>query len=142
MIYVEEKEFNKQLELLNVFANKGCFDLVIWRYPESTATSFIDIALSDSDQFNIEPVTTYEDGTIAKSSGRIPLNDELLRKLINNVSWLRNHCDSLCVYSKGSYEWTVCTVGHEGMGLVKDIEILSSLVEQGFNASETAPDWW
>ena len=65
MIYVEEKDFNRQIELLLNISSGKDLNVCAWLYPESDA---LTLAGSDVIENNLSliPVTTYENGFIPK----------------------------------------------------------------------------
>ena len=65
MIYVEEKDFNRQIELLSYISSGKDLNVCAWIYPESGA---LKLAGSDVIEKNISliPVTIYGNGFIPK----------------------------------------------------------------------------
>ena len=141
MIYVEEKDLESQFKLLEYISTLTGFTVVGWQYPE-IRNSPIGIFPSQSDRSNFEPVTNY-------SSGEIPIHTKPMKAKASKFAYvakfkdeLRKSFDSFCLYKNGSCEWYACTIGHEGMCLVRDESLLSALKSKGFRASLEKPEWW
>lgn len=142
MIYVQEKSFKNQLQLMRLVAKKTEFYGVLWAYPEFSDDEFAGLKFQDFQHEELEPVTTYESGEKAKRSERF-LCDAQMLELISSLSKdFSKKIDSFCIYKNGESRWVACTIGHEGMGLVQDEGMFNSLIEAGFNASVNPPDWW
>jgi len=142
MIYIEEKSFERQLHLMSELSNQSSFELVIWLYPESSVDSIIGVNVLESTSVNAIPVTTYENGVIAKCTQRLRLTKQLISEIAQEKDSMVRNCDSLCIYTPHNAEWQACTIGHEGMVLVRDTALLNNLKCLGFNASLHAPSWW
>ncbi|UVK98793.1 hypothetical protein [Pseudomonas sp. B21-048] len=142
MIYIEENSFARQIQLISEFVNQEPFELVIWLYPESSIDRIIGENICASTIVNAVPVTTYESDGVARCTQRLQLTDMLINKITQEKDFISQNCDSLCIYSPKSPEWQACTIGHEGMILVKDTALLNKLKALGFNASLHAPSWW
>lgn len=142
MLYVEEKSFNKQLELINdIYSDSGAV-LVIWIYPERDLTELIGLKLISPDYRKITPVTTYELGVRVLCTEQLTINNELIELIKNNENEISSNSDSLCVYSLEGGDWEMCTIGHEGMGLVKDDLLYERIRGLKLNVSHDAPSWW
>ncbi len=48
MIYIEEKLFDRQIDLLEYLSPQGEFDLIIWFFPESKLRNICDLKLMAS----------------------------------------------------------------------------------------------
>lgn len=142
MIYIEENSFERQMHLFSELASQESFELVIWLYPESCIDSIIGVNVFESTTVNAMPVTTYENGVVARCTQRLILTEMLINKITQEKDFVAQNCDSLCVYSPKNPEWQACTIGHEGMILVRDTALLSDLIALGFDASLHAPSWW
>jgi hypothetical protein len=142
MIYIEENSFERQIDLISSLASQAPFDLVAWLYPESTINNIIGTSVSKSITVNAMPVTTYGDGFVASCTQRLRVTDLLINMIMEEKKLITENCDSLCIYSHESPEWQACTIGHEGMILVRDTSLLGDLKSLGFNASLHAPSWW
>lgn len=140
MIYVEEKKFDRQLDLIEFVSLGQEVEIVIWMYPESNLDTLFGYDLIKSS--DAEHVTTYEDGTIAKRTPRLKISKEVIDLIRTKKQLLNKNCDSICLYLLGEFNWLGCTVGHEGMGLIKDDRFYETLIENSFNASFNAPSWW
>lgn len=142
MIYVEEKNFDRQLELLEKISISEDAEIVFWLYPESKLDDLFGLSLQRSDYISAEPVTSYEDGVFSNCTKRLPFDERLLDLIECNRRVISDNCDSLCLYLKDSVEWSACTIGHEGMGLVRNVDLMDEIISSGFNASKNPPDWW
>ncbi|MGH8422790.1 MAG: hypothetical protein ACRER3_10615 [Pseudomonas fluorescens] len=142
MIYIEEASFERGMHLISELANQESFELVIWLYPESSIDSIIGEEICASTTINASPVTTYESDSGVRCTQRLKINDMLINKIMQEKDFISQNCDSLCIYSPKDPEWRVCTIGHEGIILVKNSALLNKLKALGFNASLHAPSWW
>ena len=142
MIYIEEKKFDRQLDLLTYFSDAESYELIIWMYPESKLKSIFNFTLNDGKELNGFPVTTYSNGVVAMRTPRVLLTKKLIGLMRKSRLLINNNCDSCALYFIGNNEWSICTIGHEGMCLVKDNQLLSDLVSVGFKASLDVPAWW
>jgi len=141
MIYVEEKDLEHQLKLLSFLTSLDTYELVIWFYPESIINKIATHeAIENHPPF--ESVTTYEEGISAKRTKPIPANAELISNIASNKQAISKNIDSLALYKPSNHEWAACTIGHEGMSLIKDSALINTLIEGGYNASQEAPSWW
>jgi hypothetical protein len=61
MIYVIEKDFDRQLELLIFLASIENYSFCGWLYPESKISSYSGHSITSNPK-NLIPVTTYGDG--------------------------------------------------------------------------------
>ena len=141
MIYVEEKVFERQIELLYLLSEREKFKICAWLYPDSNTRELAGFKVCQN-KSKLDPITTYIDGFE-------PLHTELVQATNENInafacakSELGANCDSLALYSQISSSWVAAIVGHEGMCLVKSEEVLPILINSGFNASKEAPAWW
>lgn len=142
MLYVEEKSFDRQLNLLaRVTKNRG-YDLVLWLYPESSLNEIFGVQLGIDSSEDLEPVTTYEDGVVAKRSPRLRCEEAIFKDLAQNKKLVSKNFDSVCVYETGKKSWLFCAIGHEGMGLVRDESLFDYINNEGFAVSKTPPSWW
>ncbi|HEX7025708.1 MAG TPA: hypothetical protein VF268_00560 [Gammaproteobacteria bacterium] len=142
MIYVAEKDFNRQLDLLEHFSNSEDVELVVWMYPEAEIDELLGLKLYESRSIKAEPVTTYQEGIISRCTKRLPTDRNLIQKLRSERHIITKNCDSICLYFSNDFEWQVCVVGHEGMGLVRNTSFISDLKKSGYNVSLNPPDWW
>ena len=141
MIYVEEKDFNRQIELLEFIASSQDLNICAWLYPESNVTELVGIEVSDNSQGFI-PVTTYENGFSPKCTALVLATPGSIRSFGSAYSELKKNCDSLAIYKKNQFNWFAATIGHEGMCLVQDNSLLKRLTQAGYAASTEAPSWW
>lgn len=141
MIYVQENGLKRQLELLAFLSQEEACELVVWLYPESRLKHFSGLLVLNG-QDGLKPVTTYTDGTQAKSTSAFPAASNSIVALKPFISKFKRNCDSIALYPAGKKDWSVCTIGHEGMCLVKNDKLLSKIQTAGFVASLAAPVWW
>lgn len=142
MIYLEEKHFARQLDLLGYLQSDFDSEIVFWLYPESNIATLLGRDLYNSEGIYAEPVTTYDESTIPRCTSRLLFDEDLLFSIKRHQQVISKHCDSICLYEKNSKQWTACTIGHEGMILLRNDELLECLRASGFNASIEAPDGW
>ncbi|WP_028877026.1 hypothetical protein [Teredinibacter turnerae] len=141
MIYVQDDDLKSQLKLLEHFAGSDRFIVVAWQYPEINKSPVPFFPTSVAHR-NYEPVTTYEYGVVAKHTKPTKAKPSMMAYLGNFSAEIVRAYDSICLYRVGSREWFACTIGHEGMCLVRDDAFLQELQGKGFNASTKQPDWW
>lgn len=141
MIFVAENNQARQFELLALIASGNDCNLVAWLYPESRATELLGLPTMQNVP-PLQPVTTYADGTEQQRTDVIRASSRTLPVLVKHAAQLKKHCDSLALYKPGTSEWIACTIGHEGMGLVRDRAAIRTLTANGFSASLQAPAWW
>lgn len=139
MIYIKENGFKRQMALLKLLAQRESYSICAWLYPESKAKTIAGYDLMNS---NLEPVTTYSDGTISKHTQPVICTPSALESFAEAKNKLVKNVDSLILYREGETEWFAATIGHEGMCLIRDKDLYSYVLESGFNASLEAPSWW
>ncbi len=141
MIYVEEKDFSRQIELLSFIA--GPRDLVVcaWLYPEAAVAKLAGFEVTENPD-SLSPITSYEHGFQPKCTTPVAANESNIEAFRSAYSELKNSCDSLALYEKSKSSWLAATIGHEGMCLVQDESLFKSLVQAGYPASSEAPAWW
>jgi hypothetical protein len=142
MIYIEENSFERQIDLISALASQAPFDLVAWLYPASTIDTILGVSIYKSTTVNAVSVTTYTNNFIASCTPRLRATNAVINNITKEKDLIANNCDSLCIYSPENPEWQACTIGHEGMILVRDLALLSYLKSLVFNASLHAPSWW
>lgn len=142
MIYIEEKIFDRQVDLLDYFRSHGEFDLIIWLFPESKTRNICDLKLAPKDLIEGQQVTKYEGGFKPRKTRRVKLTSDLLIKIRKSSNVIKSNCDSLVLYPPNEKEWIVCTIEHEGMCLVNDDSLFKKLDSEGFNPSLEKPEWW
>lgn len=141
MIYVEETDFNRQIELISFLAELQPILICAWVYPESKVTELAGYSVHDNQPL-IEQVSSYESGTVPRRTELVQATEEHIKQLSDAKGSLKANCDSLALYPVHSNRWVVATIGHEGMCLVRNLDLLPRLRSQGFNASMEAPSWW
>lgn len=141
MIYVEEKDFDRQIELLLFLADSIELDICAWLYPESAATKLAGFEVTENPS-SLTPVTTYENGYSPKCTLPTLASNSTIGAFGASYSELKKNCDSLALYKKSESSWLAATIGHEGMCLIQDESLLNSLTSAGYSATTTAPDWW
>lgn len=142
MIYVVEKNFDRQLDLLEHFLVSKNVELVAWMYPEAEIKELLGLKIYESRLIKAEPVTTYQEGIMSRCTKRLPADIDLIRKFRSERNIVTRNCDSICLYFSSSFEWQVCVIGHEGMGLARNTAFISDLKKSGYNVSLNPPDWW
>ena len=140
MIYVEEKGFSRQFELLEFLSENESLNLCGWLYPESKAPKIAGYSVSENTE--LEAVTAYENGFKPFHTEVAQANQESINRFKSSEPEVKSNLDSIALYKSGSAFWVACTIGHEGMCLVRDTEMLANLTKAGFNASNEAPSWW
>jgi hypothetical protein len=88
------------------------------------------------------PVTKYENGFIPRNTSLVPANKESIGRFAGATAELKKNCDSVTLYKNGKSSWLLATIGHEGMCILQDNTLLTSLVKAGYKASNEAPSWW
>ncbi|MCU7945735.1 MAG: hypothetical protein KZQ72_03675 [Candidatus Thiodiazotropha sp. (ex Cardiolucina cf. quadrata)] len=141
MVYVSERKQCRQFELLELLTSEYECGLVAWRYPESKAYQLLGMPII-SNKPPLEPVTTYENSTDSKRTDLIEITSNTFFEIAKNAGNLKRHCDSLALYKPQETEWFACTIGHEGMCLVREDAVIEMLAARGFNATKEAPAWW
>ena len=139
MIYVQEKDFSRQIELIGFLSSLLPLSICAWQYPESKVKTLLNSSLQRS---NLEPVTTYENGFVPFHTQLVNCTKSTLETIQSSLSVLTSNCDSLALYKNGYTNWVAATIGHEGMCLVKDNELYAKIKAAGFAASKEAPSWW
>lgn len=139
MIYVQEKDFNRQIDLFNFFAEKDSYSMCAWLYPESNATSIASYSIEKND---LESATSYEGGTKPNHTSLVKCTRDSLQEFVSTKTEVTENCDSLALYKTNNILWSAVTIGHEGMCLVRDDALLKQLISAGFSASTEAPSWW
>jgi hypothetical protein len=139
MIYVEERDFDRQIEVLETMSKDEEYSVCAWVYPEAPVKEIAGIAVVKTE---IEPVTTYGDGFKPFHTELAPLNSSYLLKFKSNQQDLIDHCDSLAIYKGKSTNWAAATIGHEGVCLVRDVTQFNKLKGSGFAVATEAPSWW
>lgn len=141
MIYVEEKDFHRQIELLGFLAGNQPYSICAWLYPESKAREVAGFKVC-SENVYIEKVTTYSGGVTPKHTELVPATKTNIKTYLDAKNELKANCDSLALYPEQLSNWIAAIIGHEGMCLVKESELLPGLLSAGFNATTEAPSWW
>lgn len=141
MIYIQESSLASQLLALEFLSGLLPCRLVLWNYP-SIKKQKIPLLANELLNQRFAPVTEYSDGTVPFHSKPCAAKPSLISYLNNFGSEIKTSVDSICIYPQASLEWAACTIGHEGMCLVKDDRYLKPLLAKGFNASTKAPEWW
>jgi len=74
MIYIEEKTFERQIDLLGYLSELDAYYICAWLYPESNVTSIVSQKV---DPIKLEPVTTYGDGIKPKHTQLVPCSKKI-----------------------------------------------------------------
>lgn len=139
MLYVEEKDFARQMDVLRASIKSSDLLVCAWLYPDVELTSLAGFKVVPNQ--GLEPVTTYEDGTLPYRTELAPAIDSVIEAMRGYEAELHAYCDSITLYSPGSIKWAAATVGHEGMCLVRSDKTFYQLQEAGFRVSKQAPAW-
>lgn len=142
MIYVEEKGFEGQIKILNLFSRSGLYDIVFWLYPEIKNNKFCELQIYDGQDLSEIPITTYQQGVKTKRTKRFPFRSSCIDFISHYRSTIQKECDSCILYKKDKKEWFCCTIGHEGMCIINDDNLINELKQKKIPASLQAPDWW
>ena len=141
MIYVEERKFSRQIDLLRFIASIHSLTICSWLYPESKSTSIAGVPVAEGSS-NLQPVTTYGDGVRPRHTKLVEASHRTISAYAEAETEIVSHCDSLALYVAGQDSWFAVTIEHEGMCLVQDESLLPMLSEAGFSVSTEPPSWW
>mgnify|MGYP003669201645 CR=1 FL=1 len=141
MIYVEEKDFSRQLDLLRYLSGLHRLIICSWLYPESTSTSVAGFPINNVPS-NLQPTTIYANGIRPRHTEPVEATAPNITAFEEAASEIAANCDSLALYGEGEESWFAATIGHEGMCLVQDESLFSSLSEAGYSVSMEPPSWW
>ena len=141
MIYIQEKSFERQFEVLKFISLDNNFNLTLWLYPESN-TKNIGKFKTYSNSLNLISVTSYDDGCIVKNTKLISTSENNFNELFKNKKEIISNCDNISLYKECELDWYMCTIVQEGICLLRDDNMLLKLIDAGFNASLEAPSWW
>ncbi len=141
MLFVEENNFNRQISLLSFIATTGDYNICAWLYPKSLATKIAGFIVTDN-LSNLIPVTTYEDGCKPKCTKLVSASEYNFGFFSEAKAELINDCDSLALYKRNELTWVASAIGHEGMCIVQDSNLLNILIHEGYNVLSEAPNWW
>ena len=141
MLYIDELNFQRQIDLLAFIASQSTLSLCVWLYPESKVLTVADQEVSKINKV-IQPVTEYDDGFLPQHTELSICTYALLNSLLLSKMDVVKNCDSIALYKENESQWEVATIGHEGMCLVRDITLLSLLKNAGFSVSLKPPSWW
>lgn len=142
MIYVQDKYFRKQLNIIQYFLECDEFDFIVWLYPESRLKHLFGFELSEDKNSQSNPVTTYSEGVVSKSTTRQRLTKLFIEQLSESKRVYTRNCDSCVLYKSGDKDWYASIIGHEGISLIKNDGIIEDLLTHGFNASFNKPSYW
>jgi len=140
VIYIEDKTQEMQFELIEKIAFAKKFELVFWLYQEYKKSEFLGLPVSP--ELQGEAVTTYGNGSFPYNTLRIECNASTIGLMKQNKKTIEENCDSIVLYEPASHDWYLCTIGHEGMSLIRDDSVMNELSSNGFQASLEAPEWW
>lgn len=142
VLYILESSFDKHIQLLSEFAGQTPLELVAWFYPDSSVSSIMGFDVHSPTAATALSVTTYSDGMIGKCTQRLPITDDLIKRIALNERAFMKSCDSLCVYYLENFNWQASVIFHEGVILIRDHSLLVNLKSFDFKASPNAPSWW
>jgi hypothetical protein len=140
MLYVQEKDFSRHIDMIAFLSTLREFDFIIWFFPSSNHHDVCGLPIEDRNEG--EPVTTYGDGTIPVRTKRMPLCLDFVNKFRTDSKIIQENCDSIVLYEKEQNEWSACSISHERMCLVKNDGLKEILNSNGFLATTEAPNWW
>ena len=141
MIYVEEKSFDRQLELLAYLSKSEPLMICAWLYPESKVSHLAGFKVSTGES-GLVAVTSYQNGFRPRHTELVSASPAHISTLRDAAVELKDNCDSLALYKENEQSWYAVTIGHEGMCLIQSPSLLQELVLAGFNTSEKPPSWW
>lgn len=141
MIYIGEKDFGRQIELLSFLAERGDYVICAWLYPEAQAKDLAGFAVIDGFP-GLVPPTAYGNDHVAKCTEVVSASEKTLEAFSNAKTSVMRNCDSVALYQRNQLSWAACVIGHEGICLIQDDSLLNELVTAGFNACLKAPRWW
>jgi hypothetical protein len=142
VLYVAEREFNRQVLFVSNLLGRTQLEMVIWLYPESSVDRVAGLDASSPSAVNAIPVTTYPNHVVGRCTRRIQITDDLIENICRDERYLAAECDSFCIYFPGRAEWVASVILHEGVILIRDSSLLFNLRSLDFNASPQAPSWW
>ena len=141
MLFVTENSYSRQLELLAFVASTQPYYLTTWIYPESRSKSLYGLMVS-SNYKNLESVTSYNNGHIPRCSVPQTATPQFILNLKSAKKKLNKHVDSIALYRPNEKKWVACSVGHEGICLVREASLKDAISNSGFNVSDMKPHWW
>jgi len=139
MLYIDELNFQRQIDLLAFISSNSTLSICAWLYPESKASMIAGQKVTET---SIQAVTEYDDGFKPRHTELTICNVELLNLILSSKNEVFKNCDSFALYSDDKSHWEVATIGHEGMCLVKNVTLLGQLEDAGFSVSSKPPSWW
>jgi hypothetical protein len=140
VLYIQEENYDRQLDLLRFLAGHGGFQVCAWLYPESQQGTLAGFRVVASE--GVQPVTSYNNGTSPSRTELVAATDEAMAAIRRCESEMKANCDSIALYPEGGSEWCAATIGHEGMCIVHDESNLQQLQDAGFKVSNKPPAWW
>jgi hypothetical protein len=141
MIYILEKDFNRQIDILEFFLKDKDYNICAWLYPESTSQNIANIPILNN-TLNLELVTSYDDKYIPNHTKILTATFEILTMIRSSQKEVQKNCDNITLYPLKSNQWEITIIPHEGICLVKDKAFLSKLINTGYDASLETPIWW
>ena len=101
MIYIEEKLFDRHIDLLQFLKSQGDFDIIVWFFPESKLRNICDLKLAPKDLLEGEQINTYGDGFKPRKTRRVKLTSDLLNRFREAAKEIQLNCDSIALYRPG-----------------------------------------
>ena len=84
MLYIQEKYFNRQIDMLKFMINLNEFEVIIWLYPESQLNHLFGFDLLHCDRYQGKPVTEYNDSdVIIRRTVRQKLTSTFITRIFN-----------------------------------------------------------
>lgn len=140
VIYIQENFYSMHMRLLGFFLDEGLYELIVWLYPESKLAHLAGMKLEAGLEVSGKPITTYGDDIVPSRTIRQSLSNEHINLFESNRRVITQNVDSIVLYKPSEFEWTACTVGHEGMLLVNNDSYLEQIKAEGFSATTETPD--
>jgi hypothetical protein len=142
MLYIQEKNYRKQIELLRFLNRRDGYDFIVWLYPESKLKHLFGHQLCKGTNFEGLPITKYDSDAVVKRTCRTRIYELFMDEMNKYKRIYSNNCDSCVLYKPGEYDWFAAVIGHEGVCIVNDDRMINELISSGFNVSHEKPVWW
>lgn len=142
MIYVEEKSFSRQIDVIEHLNTIEKFDVILWFYLGNKQQNICGLKLAQKSLIEGEQITHYWKDQKPHKTRRVSLTTELLTDIRASEKSISKNCDSIALYRPGIKEWLACAISHEGMCIIREDQYLEALKVSGLNASTEKPEWW
>ena len=115
MLYIQDKYFKKQMDLLYFLLEHNEFEIIIWLYPESKLKHLFGFDLLKFGKYQGKPVTEYNDSSpVIKRTIRQKMTSSFIARIYESRRIFVQNCDSCVIYKLGEFDWYASTIGHEG----------------------------